>query len=71
MELFKNLNIKISLLIEIWTYHVKVCRLSGLYFPKNRAILVQKLEKGKKLPESVSGYFMTKKKEQQKSYMSI
>ena len=38
--------------------------LSGLlqYFPKNRAIIVQKLGAGKKLSKSVSDYFMTKKK---------
>jgi len=37
--------------------------LSGLlqYFPKNRTILVQKLEVEKKLFKSVSGYFMTRK----------
>jgi len=37
--------------------------LSGLllYFPKNRPILVQKLEAEKKLSKSVSGYFMTRK----------
>ena len=32
------------------------------YFPKNRAILVQKLGKEKKLTKSVSGYLKTKKK---------
>ena len=33
------------------------------YFPKNRAILVQKLWGEKKLSKSVFGYFKTKKKE--------
>ena len=33
-------------------------------FSKNRAILVQILRKEKKLSKSVSGYFMTKKKEE-------
>ena len=32
------------------------------YFPKNRAILVQKLWGEKKLSKSVYGYFKTKKK---------
>ena len=43
---------------------MSVGTLSGLlqYFPKNRAILVQKLGADKKLSKSVSGYFMTKKK---------
>ena len=38
--------------------------LSGLlqYFPKNRAILVQKLEAEKELTNSVSVYFVTKKR---------
>jgi len=36
------------------------------YFPKNRAILVQKLWGEKKLSEFVFGYFKTKKKIQQK-----
>ena len=36
------------------------------YFPKNRAILVQKLWGEKKLSKSVFGYFKTKKKIQQK-----
>ena len=36
------------------------------YFPKNRAILVQKLWGEKKLSELVFGYFKTKKKIQQK-----
>ena len=31
------------------------------YFPKNRAILVQKLGEESKLSKCVSGYFMTKK----------
>ena len=37
--------------------------LSGLlqYFPKNLAILVQKMVSGKKMSKSVSVYFMTKK----------
>ena len=36
------------------------------YFPKNRAILVQKLWGEKKLSKSVFGYFKTKKKFKQK-----
>jgi len=36
------------------------------YFPKNRAILVQKLWGEKNLSEFVFGYFKTKKKIQQK-----
>ena len=38
------------------------------YFPKNRAILVQKLWGEKKLSKSVFGYFNTKKKIQQKKF---
>ena len=50
-----------------------VCMLSWLlpYFPKNRAILVQKLGAEKILSQSVSGYFMTKKKKKKKSSMAI
>ena len=33
-----------------------------IYFPKNRAILVQKWEEEKKFTKTVSGYLKTKKK---------
>ena len=58
-----HLKIKIILLqttyrnMDIWTLLQ--------YFPKNRAILVQKLWGVKKLSKSVFGYFKTKKKIQQ------
>ena len=38
------------------------------YFPTKRAILVQKLGAGKKLSKSISGYVMTKKRENRKLY---
>jgi len=41
------------------------------YFPKNRAILVQKLWGEKKLPKSVFGYFKTKKNTKKKVPMAI
>ena len=55
-------------LTEIWKY-LLVGILSGLlqYFPKNRAIFVQKLGGRKKLSKSNSGYFMTKKKQKKRS----
>ena len=44
-----------SLLVGIFTWLLQ-------YFPKNRAILAQKLWGEKKLSKSVFGYFKTKKK---------
>ena len=48
--------------MDISRKSVSVDILSGLlqYFPKNRAILGQKLGDEKKLLKYVSGYFMTK-----------
>ena len=42
-----------------------------LVFQKNRAILVQKLGEEIFFSKSLSGYFMTKKKERKKSSMTI
>ena len=59
-------------LIVIWKYHVKVCRQQGTwsvgiftclfqYLPKNRAILVPKLQEEKKLSKTVSAILRLKK----------
>ena len=58
-NLSKYGHITLKLSVGIFTWLLQ-------YFPKNRAILVQKLWGEKKLTKSVFGYFKTKKKFQQK-----
>ena len=63
-NLSKYGNITLSLSVVIFN-----CLLQ--YFPRNRAILVQKLWGEKKLSKSVFGYFKTKKIKEKKVPMAI
>ena len=55
---------RLSLSVGIFTWLLQ-------YFPKNRAILIQKLWGEKKLSKFVFGYFKTKNKIQKKVPMAI